>query len=143
MSLSYPVRYTGLWLLIKIDTGLRNDNDARNHRHRETRPNDAMQGGTMKNAGVEFSHRVRPAPDVLVRELDGEAVLLNLDNENYYGLDQVGARMWALVTTSESVQAAYEYLAKEYDVDADTLRRDLEALINKWLGQGLVTIDDA
>ncbi len=90
---------------------------------------------------VEFSSRVRPAPDVLVRELDGEAVLLNLKNENYYGLDEVGARMWSLVTTSDSVQTAYEILVTEYEVEAASLRRDLGSLIDQWLEHGLATIE--
>src|SRR5258706_624118 len=34
--------------------------------------------------------RVTQPADVLVRELDGESVILNLDNEAYFGLDAVG-----------------------------------------------------
>lgn len=90
---------------------------------------------------IEFSSRIRPAQDVLVRELDGEAVLLNLDSESYYGLNQVGARMWALVMESDSIQAAYEALANEYEVEAKTLRDDLRAQIEEWIEHGLARID--
>ena len=90
---------------------------------------------------IEFSSRIRPTQDVLVRELDGEAVLLNLDSESYYGLNQVGARMWALVMESDSIQAAYEVLANEYEVEAKTLKDDLRTQIEEWIEHGLAHID--
>ena len=34
-------------------------------------------------------HQIEIAPDVLVQELNGELVLLNLANEEYFGLDDV------------------------------------------------------
>ena len=35
--------------------------------------------------------------DVLFQTVYDEAVLLNLNNDRYYGLDNVGARMWQLL----------------------------------------------
>lgn len=91
---------------------------------------------------ITFKSRVRPAANVLVRELDGEAVLLNLDNESYYGLDEIGAHMWSVVNASDSVESAYEALIAEYHVDAQRLRQDLQGLIEEWIEHGLARIDD-
>ena len=91
---------------------------------------------------IEFHQRVRPAANVLVRELDGEAVLLNLDNESYYGLDEIGARMWTVVNDSDSVEAAYTALIAEFDVDAETLREDMQTLIDQWIEHGLSKVDE-
>ena len=33
-------------------------------------------------------------PDVLLQELQGESVLLNLSSGRYFGLNGVGTRMW-------------------------------------------------
>lgn len=89
---------------------------------------------------ASFSQRMRPADDVLVQVLDGEAVLLNLNTETYFGLDEVGARMWTLLTESDSIQTAYESLLAEYDVAPEQLRADLAALIDRLLKQGLITL---
>ena len=43
---------------------------------------------------------VRVPDDVLMRELDGESVLVHLDSEACFGLDDVGTRMWALLTSA-------------------------------------------
>ena len=84
------------------------------------------------------------APEhVMFRELDGEAVLLNLNNEMYYGLDEVGTRMWTLLTTSESVQAAMDKLLEEFDVAAETLEQDLAKMIKELQANGLLeTVDE-
>ncbi len=84
--------------------------------------------------------RVTVPAHVMVREVQGESVLLNLNSERYFGLDQVGTRMWATLTTSASVQAAYEALLGEYDVEAEQLRKNLQELIAKLVENGLVEV---
>jgi hypothetical protein len=79
------------------------------------------------------------APEhVMFQELNGEAVLLNLHNEMYYGLDEVGTRMWQLLTTSDSVQAALDTMLHEFDVSPETLEKDMSRIINELLEQGLL-----
>jgi hypothetical protein len=90
---------------------------------------------------IPFQNRIRPAENVLIRELDGESVLLNLDRERYFGLDDVGTRMWSVVTSSETIQAAYDTLAAEYDVGKEALRQDLCTLIDEWMEHELVQTD--
>lgn len=92
---------------------------------------------------VDFTARVVVPDDTLMRELDGEAVLLNLANERYYGLNRVGTRMWHVLASSASVQVAFERLAGEYDVEPDRLRDDLAALIGQLTEQGLIRLDSA
>ena len=84
--------------------------------------------------------RVVAPPDVLIRELDGEAVLLNLASESYFGLDEVGARMWQVLTTSESIEAAYDQLLAEYDVEPERLRQDVLDLVDQLAAHGLVDL---
>ncbi len=92
---------------------------------------------------LSFNRSMRAPEHVLVRVLDDESVLLNLDNETYFGLDDVGTRIWALVTTTPSIQAAYEALLREYDVAPQVLRDDLEALLAELLENGLLELSDA
>lgn len=89
---------------------------------------------------LSFSARVTAPEGVLMREIGGEAVLLNLENEKYYGLNGVGAHMWTALTSAPSVQAAYETLLDEFDVQPEQLRQDLESLIAGLAEHGLVTV---
>lgn len=87
-----------------------------------------------------FAARVDVPTDVLMREIGGEAVILNLDSEKYYGLNEVGARVWVALTTSPSIQAAYEALLDEFAVPPDQLRKDMELLIADLMEHGLVSV---
>jgi hypothetical protein len=94
-------------------------------------------------AELSFSQRVVVTPDTLINIVGNEAVLLNLKNEQYYGLDETGTSIWQAVTTNETIQAAYEKLLDEYEVSADILQKDLRELLEKLLAQGLVELQDA
>jgi hypothetical protein len=50
--------------------------------------------------------------------------------------------MWAALTSSASIQVAYEALLAEYDVEPNTLRRDLEQLLSKLAAEGLIDLLD-
>jgi len=79
----------------------------------------------------------------LISRLQEESVLLNLDSERYYGLDDVGTRMLSVLTSSDSVQSAWLQLVDEYDVDREVLREDLVTLVERLLEQGLVEVSPA
>lgn len=89
---------------------------------------------------ISFTDRVRVPDDVLISGLQSESVILNLDSERYFGLDEVGTRMMSVLTSADSIQAAYETLLGEYDVEGDVLRQDLTAIIEQMVEQGLVEI---
>jgi hypothetical protein len=80
--------------------------------------------------------------DVLMREVDEEAVLLNLATEAYFGLDEVGTRMWYALTECGSLAAAFERLAAEFDVEPARLEADLRSLLQQLLSLGLVETRD-
>lgn len=87
--------------------------------------------------------RVSRPEGVLVRELSGEAVILNLETESYFGLDEMGARMWAALMGSPSVDEAQRMLLEEFAVDPGELRADLTAFIDELAAAGLVRVDEA
>lgn len=89
---------------------------------------------------ISFSDRVRVPDGVLISNLEDESVILNLESERYYGLDDVGTRMLSVLSTSNSIGAAYEQLREEYNVDGEVLRRDLLSLVEQLVAQGLINL---
>jgi len=86
--------------------------------------------------------RVTLHADVLVRELRGESVLLDLASERYFGLDEVGTGMWRALTASASVEEALRVLLEEYDVRPGQLREDIAAFVETLSRAGLVDVQD-
>ncbi|MEW5871918.1 MAG: PqqD family protein [Chloroflexota bacterium] len=76
--------------------------------------------------------------DVLFHELAGEAVLLNLATGKYFGLDEVGTRMWQLLAEHHQTEPVVQALLQEYDVPEEQLRSDLLVLVDKLIEHGLV-----
>ena len=87
---------------------------------------------------ISFSDRVRVPDGVLISNLQEESVILNLDSERYYGLDDVGTRFLSVLNTADSIEAAYIALRDEYDVDAQSLRQDLLELVEDLVKQGIL-----
>jgi Coenzyme PQQ synthesis protein D (PqqD) len=91
---------------------------------------------------IPFASKVAVPQSVLVQELQGDTVFLNLDSECYLGLDQVGTSMWNALVNAPSVQDAFERLLEEYEVEPDRLRGDLGRLIEDLVAHGLITLND-
>ena len=89
-----------------------------------------------------FNQRVKLSEDVLISDLQGESVILNVNSQRYYGLDKVGTRFLTLLSNSETIEQAFETLLAEYDVEADQLKVDLTELLADLREQGLVEICD-
>jgi hypothetical protein len=89
---------------------------------------------------VSFMDRANVPSHVLVRFLDRESVFLNLDTERYYGLDETGTRMWQLVTAAPNIDAAYQDLLSEFDVEPELLRMNLTELLSRLVDNGLLEV---
>jgi hypothetical protein len=83
--------------------------------------------------------RFTVSPRVLCQEVAGEAVLLDLDSEKYFGLNTVGLRIWQLLQQGQEPAAILRALEREYDADAATLAADLQDLIQRLGRAGLVS----
>ena len=83
--------------------------------------------------------RLAPHPDVVWRLVEGEVVLLNITTGQYYSLDEVGTRVWALLPpTGSSLEGLRNALLEEFDADASDIDRDLQTLFSRLLAADLV-----
>lgn len=89
---------------------------------------------------IDLRSSLEPAAQVLCSELDGEALLLDQQSGTYYGLDEVGARIWALLGEEPRLEAVFERLLEEYQVEPEALRGDLLAFVRDLAGRGLLRL---
>ena len=90
-------------------------------------------------------HRFVASEAVVAADIGDGLVLLNVDTGVYYGLNVVGASSWRLLAEGKSAEAVLASLLREYDVDEDRLRTDLDRLFADLVRCGLVRLldDDA
>jgi len=89
---------------------------------------------------ITLSQQAKPSDDVLFQEVGGEAVLLNLASESYFGLDPVGTRIWVLLNEDAHLQRVFDTMLGEYEVEPAQLQADLLDLVAKLAEAGLLQV---
>ena len=95
-----------------------------------------MNTPTLLNPTSQISAR----PDQLSSDLDGETILLHMTSGLYYGLNDVGAKIWSLIQTPQTLGDLRETLLSEYDVTSDVCDRELNALLTDLSDAELIDI---
>ena len=72
----------------------------------------------------------RLSPDVAFRDLGGEAVIVDLAAGTYFGLNEVGTRVWQLVHEGHEESKIVDILTSEYEADRATIARDVARLLD-------------
>lgn len=73
-------------------------------------------------------------------EVGEDVAILNLDSGIYYGLSQVGARIWGLITEPKTIRQIQEDVCSEYDVQPDKCYEDLRAFFTRLADAELVDV---
>lgn len=78
------------------------------------------------------------SPDAVFRDLDGESVILDLASGTYYGLNEVGTRIWTLLADGRDEDAIAAALTAEYEVGLEDARTHIATLIADLQSRGLI-----
>ena len=83
-------------------------------------------------------------PEEVVFEVLGEeAVLLNLRTGVYFRLNDTGTRIWQLIEAGERPAEVVETMAREYEVDRESARRDVDRLVDELTRRQLLNLPAA
>jgi hypothetical protein len=79
-------------------------------------------------------------PGNIVSDMDGDKVMLNIDNGNYYNLGEMGGVIWEMIKEPNSVDNLINDLLLEYEVDKIDCKNQVILFINKLYFEGLISI---
>lgn len=81
--------------------------------------------------------------EAISQEIGGETVILDLNGEAYFGLNQVGTKIWQLLhDTSNRIEILIS-LEQVYDIERSELEKDLDELLEQLLDSGLIHLKDS
>lgn len=89
---------------------------------------------------MNLKQQISTSPDVVFQEIEGESVLLQLEDGKYFGLDDVGTRIWQLIVEHCNLNEVFEQMLDEYDVKPEKLRADLEKLVRELADKDLLVL---
>jgi len=78
------------------------------------------------------------ASSAISTDLEGEAVILDTDASEYYGLNEVGTRIWTLLEEPKTFGELVSALLEEYDVDRDQCEEDVSKLLHQMMEKDLL-----
>ena len=90
---------------------------------------------------LPLDRRYRPAPEVRTTRVDGDAVLLDLETERYFSLNRTGSTAWEALEAGGTGEEAVRAVMRRFDVPEDRARADVQALLSRLSGAGLLTVE--
>lgn len=79
-------------------------------------------------------------PGNIVSDMDGEKVMLNIDNGNYYNLGEMGGVIWEMIKEPNSVDILINDLLLEYEVEKKDCENQVILFIKKLYSEGLISV---
>ncbi len=94
-------------------------------------------------SGPAANDRLKPSEQVIVRELSGESVLLDLQSGRYFGLNAVGTRTWTLMLEGRTLREVGDALCDEFDGTPAVIRAEIMRFADELCNNGLCRIADS
>ncbi len=78
--------------------------------------------------------------DLLFNEIDGEVVMLSVENSEYYGMNKVGSRIWELLEAPICLEHLIKNLLREYNVTEEQCNKETVFFVNKLIDKKLIKL---
>ena len=69
--------------------------------------------------------------ELVCSDIDGEVVMMSIDNGKYYGLDLVGSRIWEVLEKAMPVSGLIDQMLLEFEVERETCEKDVMYFLQK------------
>lgn len=91
---------------------------------------------------IQLNTMITRSNEILLAELDGEVIMVGIEQSNYYGLGSVGSRIWELLEQPLTMAELLARLQEEYSIDQETCAKDTLVFLDNLLDHSLISIND-
>lgn len=78
--------------------------------------------------------------EILSSDMDGETVMMSVENSEYYSLSPIGTKIWEILVDEMSFGSLIEVLMKEYKVAKDICTTDTIEFLQELIEKNLVEV---
>ena len=89
---------------------------------------------------VSLDNIITQADDLVSTEIDGEVVLMSIENGDYYGFEKILSRIWEIIETPTAVSDLIGQLMQEYDVEHAECKLDVTNILYEMLAENLISV---
>jgi hypothetical protein len=96
----------------------------------------------VENVKLLLSNRIVQSQGNIVSDMDGEKVMVNINNGNYYNLGRMGGLIWGLMGNPISVSDLVAALMTEYDVEQNVCEEQVLSFLKHLLDEKLIHFEE-
>lgn len=75
---------------------------------------------------------------IITREIQGEMVLLNMENGDYFSLNSLGTEIYECILNGMQNEEIISFLINKYNVEFNVLKNDVESLISQMFEKNIL-----
>ena len=94
----------------------------------------------MPDPTLTAQSRVRRIHDVLDTEIDNQTVMMDIEQGSYFGLNQTGTRIWALLAEPMVIGDLCDQLTTQFDVPREQCEQEVFDFLGSMLTRGLIQV---
>ncbi len=83
------------------------------------------------------------ADTVIMQKIDGQMVLLDMESEKYFGLDDTATAIWEAIQENKNLNQVLKTMINSYDVEEKTLEKNIVDFVGSLNEKGLVKLESA
>lgn len=92
------------------------------------------------NKTISINDRVSQVEGNIVSDMDGEKVMLSIQNGKYYNFGESGGQIWECVKEPIAINDLIHLLVAQYDVKENECREQVMAFLDQLADEGLVKV---
>ena len=96
----------------------------------------------MKKVEISKDSIIKKTDEIVESDIDGETVMMSIENGEYYGLDSVGSHIWELIQSPIKVSELVDTLLKKYNVDHNTCESDVMEFLNELNNNKILVVEN-
>ena len=98
-------------------------------------------GKVKKDYGINLETVINKNLEIDDTDLDGEKVMMNLDKGEYFMMNEVGSRIWEIISEPINVKEIINTLRNEYEVDEETCKDTVIEFLGRLDNADLISIN--
>ena len=89
---------------------------------------------------IDLNTTVGRSDGIVASEVDGEVVMMSIEQGSYFGLNGVASDIWRLLETPLTVSQICDNVGTRYDVEKEQCRREVLAFLKDLADDGTIRV---
>lgn len=91
---------------------------------------------------ISTAHIICQGEGNIVSDMDGEKVMLSIENGKYYNLGEMGGVIWDLIKAPTSIDQLVNTLLQQYEVEQNECEVEVMGFVKRLIDEDLIKLEE-